>query len=149
MKYRTDYVTNSSSSSFIIAKKNLDEDQIFAIKNHHAVAKRLGLFNNDMPWNIDENDDYIGGHIYIDNFSMSEFLSIIGVENRDILWDESGTSMIDRLSDDNPIPDGFNKDMRRSVPWIRAVDDIRNGVEYDDSEYKELEELIESLDDEY
>jgi enolase len=34
MKIRTGFVSNSSSSSYIISKKNLTEEQIYMIKNH-------------------------------------------------------------------------------------------------------------------
>lgn len=53
MKTRSDYVTNSSSSSFIISKKYLDEEQVEAIKNHRVLAERLGLDNFDDPWDIE------------------------------------------------------------------------------------------------
>lgn len=41
MKVRVDFVTNSSSSSFVISKKHLDEEQILAIKQHISLGKKI------------------------------------------------------------------------------------------------------------
>lgn len=43
MKLRIGFVTNSSSSSFTIAKSDLTDDQIEKIKNHIKVAKELEM----------------------------------------------------------------------------------------------------------
>lgn len=88
MKIRTDFVTNSSSSSFIIAKKNLDNDQLEAIRNHSYLAEKLGLDSPECSWNIEENDKYITGYTIIDNFDMDEFLSIIEIDMNLVNWDE-------------------------------------------------------------
>lgn len=45
MKLRTGFVTNSSSSSFTIAKSNLTADQIDKIKNHIEAAKELVMIS--------------------------------------------------------------------------------------------------------
>lgn len=45
MKVRQDFVTNSSSSSFIISKKCLDEDQVEAIRKHGLLGQKLHLDN--------------------------------------------------------------------------------------------------------
>ena len=90
MKMRLGYVTNSSSSSFIIAKKYLDEDQIKAIHNHTELTKKLGWDIDclDWPWDIEENDNFITGYTYMDNFSMYDFLEKIGVEDKYVDWSE-------------------------------------------------------------
>lgn len=43
MKVRRGFVTNSSSSSFIIAKKYLTKNQILAIRNHKLLGEKLGI----------------------------------------------------------------------------------------------------------
>lgn len=87
MKSRTDFVTNSSSSSFIIRKNCLTGKQIQAIENHAVLGKKLGLNNSNYPWDIVETSDTLHGTTYMDNFSMSEFLELIGVRDCDIGWD--------------------------------------------------------------
>ena len=87
MKYRKGFVTNSSSSSFIIAKKYLDSEQIEAIWKHSKLGERFGMpFANSDSWNIRENDDFITGHTYMDNFDMYDFLKKIGVIESHITW---------------------------------------------------------------
>ena len=88
MKVRRDFVTNSSSSSFIISKKYLDEDQIEAIREHRFLGEKLGLEYSDEPWYISENNNYITGDTFMDNFDMEEFLEKIGVKSKNVNWSE-------------------------------------------------------------
>ena len=88
MKIRKDFVTNSSSSSFIISKRCLDEDQVEAIRNHGSLGEKLGLDCCDETWDISENEDYISGYTFMDNFDIGEFFKKIGVESRCIDWGE-------------------------------------------------------------
>ena len=87
MKTRNGFVSNSSSSSFIISKNVLNEIQIDAIKNHasNLYFKRSGCDKYD-AWNISEDDLFIYGSTSMDNFDMEKFLSIIGVDLNTISW---------------------------------------------------------------
>lgn len=82
MKVREDFVTNSSSSSFIINKRHLDADQLEAIRRHDEIGEALGLEYATERWCIEENNKYIGGHTSMDNFDMYEFLEQIDVNMR-------------------------------------------------------------------
>jgi hypothetical protein len=88
MKIRKDFVTNSSSSSFVISKRHLDDDQILAINEHISLGKKMGMSSCSFEnmWDIDENDEYIGGYTYQDNFDMHDFLDDIGVSTNVVHW---------------------------------------------------------------
>lgn len=94
MKIKKDFVTNSSSSSFVLNKNELSEFQIVAIKNHIELAKIMheqnpkkydfGWFDE---WDIKETKKEIKGYTSMDNFDMKLFLDSIGIE--DVTFDDS------------------------------------------------------------
>ncbi len=96
MKTRLGFVSNSSSSSFVISKKFLSPYQIERIKNHLKESKELSpadweedWWNEDHDqWDIIEKDYLVRGDTCMDNFDMATFLSRIGVPMHEVDWGE-------------------------------------------------------------
>jgi hypothetical protein len=84
MKTRQGFVSNSSSSSFIIKKKDLTVEQYIAIKNHIEVAQKefpdMDADQGD-AWNITETETTVEGDTWMNNFDMHDFMTKIGIEN--------------------------------------------------------------------
>jgi hypothetical protein len=92
MKIRLSFVSNSSSSSFIISKRNLSNSQIRDIFNHSSVAEQINLRegktvfdNTECSWSVYDNEDEIKLFTDMDNFDMEEFLEYIGVSESNLI----------------------------------------------------------------
>jgi hypothetical protein len=86
MKCRIGFVSNSSSSSFVIKKKDLKKFQICAIKYHLEFGKLFGMENCDEEcdrWAIfgikNKKYKFFQFETSMTNFNMREFLKKIGV----------------------------------------------------------------------
>ena len=96
MKIRNGFVSNSSSSSFVIYKRDLDEWQIEMIKDYRSVCEKMCeqntnlqyMYGYDTPWSITETDYTIEGDTWMDNFDMYDFLiKFVKVDRNIISWD--------------------------------------------------------------
>lgn len=79
MKIREGFVSNSSSSSFVLLKIRLKATQIFAIRHHIELGKELGIQYCDPEdaWDITEDENTIKLNTFMDNFDMDCFLKKI------------------------------------------------------------------------
>lgn len=120
MKIRMDFVTNSSSSSFIIAKKNISRNQLFAIEHVAELAEKLNMPNRSdaSSWEIDEDEDFVRGYTSMDNFSMIKFLEKIGVYMPWVTWSEY---LIDFPGDMD-----FEENQHIMKEWEEIVESMRD-----------------------
>jgi hypothetical protein len=72
MKIRDGFVSNSSSSSFTIRKRNLALSQIYMVLNGAELASMKD--NPDDAWRISDDEDSISGYTCMDNFNMRRWL---------------------------------------------------------------------------
>jgi hypothetical protein len=95
MKVRAGFVSNSSSSSFVIRREFLTTAQMECIKDHKEMSRRLcdqGTFKDycgdDEEWDISEDEFVLTGNTWMDNFDMAAFMQHIGVDMSKVEWDD-------------------------------------------------------------
>ena len=83
MKIREGFVSNSSSSSFVVKKKDLSDLQHFAIVHHIKLAMFLkkqmnpdkySMYEWLEEWNVEDRDDEYYCETFMDNFPLDDFL---------------------------------------------------------------------------
>lgn len=81
MKIRSGFVSNSSSSSFIIDKRDITMHQYDLLKKHSDIAE-------SDAWHISEDEKNIYGSTYMDNFDMHNYLKLIDIDITKVRWEE-------------------------------------------------------------
>jgi hypothetical protein len=94
MKTRTGFVSNSSSSSFVLDKALLSATQVDEIKRHGEISKeRYSITPTETygktlseglgwcdPWYVKETESTLTVGTFMDNFCMERYLELIGAK---------------------------------------------------------------------
>lgn len=83
MKIRNGFISNSSSSSFVLNKNLLSGLQIKLIMDYKNVCENYGIKMLD-EWEIQEKKDKIFFSTYMDNDYMKDFLKQLDIPFRAI-----------------------------------------------------------------
>lgn len=100
MRTRLGFVSNSSSSSFILQKDGLSELHRLMVLNHIECGKMFESFSKQImdednkisrfcidcydgdEWFIEETEKEIKGSTIVDNFKMDEYFFILGIDEK-------------------------------------------------------------------
>jgi len=89
MKTRNGFVSNSSSSSFVIPLSGLTAEHLYKIQNHREIGKKLGIsYAESGPWSIEVDENAVKGSTWMDNFDMHEFMEKIGINMDNVKFGE-------------------------------------------------------------
>ena len=93
MKFRNGFVSNSSSSSFVIRMKDLSVSDIDAIMNHIKYANEhedidFGCTYEDDAWGVWVEDGCLRGSTSMNNFSMYRLFEHLGISDNKVTWSE-------------------------------------------------------------
>jgi len=83
MKIRNGFVSNSSSSSFIVPLAMLNETQLHLIENHGTI----NLPYAHQKWKITKDEHNLMGETWMNNFNMRKFIQDIGVPEDAVQWE--------------------------------------------------------------
>ena len=90
MKTRTGFVSNSSSSSFVLLLEHISIAQLEMLQNHVSTADRLCpelSMGEHNAWDIRVDALTVRGFTWLDNFDMQAFMEVIGIDTNLVEWD--------------------------------------------------------------
>jgi hypothetical protein len=90
MKIKLDFITNSSSASFFISRKDITDQQLLLILNWRDAIKSLNFkFKSDWDdettvdyddrWSFDVTDNFVKGFTAMDNNDFEQYIKFIGI----------------------------------------------------------------------
>ena len=91
MKTRQGFVSNSSSSSFVIKLSDMTDEQTEQITNHAQSQqfKKDSWLSSSDKWKIDINETHLSGFTFMTNFDLQDFMiNVLGIDQSLIKWDE-------------------------------------------------------------
>lgn len=111
MKIRNGFVSNSSSSSFIILLERITEEQKQMIYNHIAIGQEIDrklreegkepIYEYYEDWNIKEDDFSLWCSTSMDNFDLDTFVrDVVKVKRKDIIDIGEGDTWFYNLYED-------------------------------------------------
>ena len=86
MKIRSGFVSNSSSSSFMVSLRKLSIEQLCKIINHQMWGAKMGIEYANQPWSIEVRNGVLYGDTSMDNFDMQTFMDKLGVIG--VVWEQ-------------------------------------------------------------
>lgn len=89
MRIRAGFVSNSSSASFVIKLEFLSPRQRMEILQYEEIAPSMNVPGSDFGcdgWTVWEEGDSLYGETSMDNFSMGNYLRMIGVPMDQVQW---------------------------------------------------------------
>jgi len=91
MKTREGFVSNSSTSSFVLKKADVTEEQLEAIRKHDQsqAFKDCRWSSAGDAWTILEDDECLMGYTWMDNFDMAEYMKELGIDSSVVEMDDT------------------------------------------------------------
>lgn len=80
MKIRNGFVSNSSSSSFVIGLSHLNDEQIGKLMQY------TDLRPDGDGWELEMKTDYLKGYTVMDNGDMIQFMNELGISQYNVEW---------------------------------------------------------------